>query len=150
MTQRVLVAGPDGLRMVEVAEISTEFIKDIIGTGASASWMECVYNRFHDPKITIWVNEEGAIYGLPAYLELTTTGEHLCGHLMICSSKDGDTDGLTPEQIDIVMQQTKVLPGAWTVLEQEPVVTAFATSDELFAEMDSRRLALHEATRPRR
>ncbi len=149
--QQFLVVGKGGLKRVIAEKVDANYIIEVVGTGAPQNYLEVVGQRFHDPKIIIYINEEGRVYNLPVYGVLKTTNESLCGHFVVCSStEDGLETGLTDEQIEIVLAQLEVIPEGLSALPSPiPRVIGFNSEEEFLRATHRISNDLYEATRLR-
>jgi hypothetical protein len=148
---KYIVIGKEGLEIKEsrLEAITPKMIQEVIGTGASQHWMEFVSGRFHDPSLTIICNEEGRLEQLPSYVRLRSTGEALCGHvLIVADGKDGEIKGLTDKQIEIVKKQVIVSEdGIPTMPAPAMQVFGFDSSEEMRKNLEERHDSLRKAAR---
>lgn len=106
----IVVADSGGVRPMSVPKLD---LKTLYGFCCESTpgdeGVECIYDRFPDPKITIWCHHVGRLASLPVYAVLSH-GEDFCGPLVVTGTRvteDGEDDagGLTAEQVRIVLDR---------------------------------------------
>jgi len=147
--QQVLVVGKGGVKKVFVDKVDHKFVSEVVGTDAPQNYLEAVCRRFHDPRIVIYVNEEGRNFGLPVYGVIKTTNESLCGTFVICSGSGyGGEEGLSDEQIEVVEAQLEVIPDGIAAIPSPSFKVIGFQSEEDFLKVTQRISDdLYEATR---
>jgi len=112
--QTGIVFNASGVKVIEVEEFNLATIKVHCATrDGRVGYVEACPARFSEwPGITIWIDEEGRLDEFPVWAKLKETGEDFCGDVLICGSdEEGDSVGLTPQQVTSVKEAMEWVPG---------------------------------------
>lgn len=105
---RVVIVSPLSAPVVAEVEHTLEVMQKLVG-----GYVECV-SILGDPVfgrgIDIWCNEEGKLIGLPQNRLFPNGQDCLCGTFFVAAHEDGETVGLTEDEVTQVVAELERWP----------------------------------------